>query len=434
MEISSEVAASATRECPECGGAVPVDERYAEWCAACDWNVDPGAPDPQPGRIAAARRRLAQQYGDELAAEMERAADGGAAPVRGTATVLACAVSLLVHGVTALLVLAGVLLIVLGWETGVQPVIGFLLLGIASVLRPRPMRLPKDAPVLYRADAPRLFELIDEVGASIGTTGVDAVVVEPNAGAAVTVYGLRQRRMLLLGLGLWEILPPQERVALLGHELGHFAHGDLRRSRLTHGALHSLSVWLHVLAPTPARRLQDRFVNAATFVPRWAAYGLLLLLDRLTLRASQRAEYLADASAVRAGSTAAAVGLLDRLLILRAMEAELRRESVAAQVRGGRAGREARDRAEQGLWERLARHAGAVPEREYERLRRVAARRGHHVDSTHPPTHLRRRVAAAGEPHPAQVVCEDSRTAAIAAELAPARTVLARRVIREMAG
>ncbi|MFG2874405.1 M48 family metallopeptidase [Streptomyces sp. NPDC048337] len=434
MEISSGVAAPETRKCPECGSAVPVDERYADWCSACDWNVDPGAADPEPGRIAAARRRLAQEYGDQLAAEMERAADGGGPPARDTATVLASGISLLVHGMTALLVVTGVLLVVLGWETGVQPVIGVLLLGTASVLRPRPVRLPKDAPVLYRADAPRLFELIDEVGAAIGTTGVDAVVVAPDANAAVTGYGLRGRRMLLLGLGLWEILPPQQRVALLGHELGHFAHGDIRRARLTHGALHSLSVWLHVLAPMPAVRLLDRFVNAATFVPRWAVYGLLLLLDRLTLRASQRAEYLADASAARAGSTEAAVGLMDRLLILGSVEAELRRESVAAQMLGGRGGREARDRAEEGLWERLALHAGAVPEHEYERLRRVAARRGHSVDSTHPPTHLRRRVAASGGSHPAQVVYEGPRAAAIAAELAPARTSLARRVIRDLAG
>jgi hypothetical protein len=34
--------------------------------------------------------------------------------------------------------------------------------------------------------------------------------------------------------------------------------------------------------------------------------------------------------------------------------------------------------------------APSIPAHEYERLRRVGARRGHSVDSTHPPTHLRR--------------------------------------------
>ncbi|GHE37029.1 peptidase, M48 family protein [Streptomyces vinaceus] len=433
MESRTVVGAGTVRSCPQCGTRISIEERYVQWCAACDWNVDPGAPEPVAGRIAAARRRLAQGYGEQLAAEMERDGVGDGPAGRDAATVAAFALSLLVHGVTVMLVVAGVLLIVLGWDTGVQPVVGALMLGLAVVLRPRPARLPKHAPVLYRADAPRLFELIDEVGAAVGTAGVHAVVVTPGANASVTTYGLRGRRVMELGLGLWEVLAPQERVALLGHELGHFAHGDTRRGLVTHGALRALDTWCYVLARTEPTGLMDRFVNAVTFLPRWAAYGLLVLLDHLTLRASQRAEYLADVSAARAGSTEGTVGLMDRLLIAPVIGSELRRVSVAAQMRGGQAGREAREAAEHGLWERLAAHVAAVPEHEYERLRRVAARRGHQVDSTHPPTHLRRRCAAAGAPCPAQVVWDGARAVAVAAELAPARAAAARRVIRDFA-
>ncbi|MER7468161.1 M48 family metallopeptidase [Streptomyces sp. NPDC097981] len=434
MEGRSTAEVTSVRECPECGAPVPVDERYVDWCAACDWNVDPGAPEPEPGRMPAARRRLAHAYGEQLAAEMEQGRSQSRPVGRDAATLVAFVLSLVVHGVTVVLAVTGILLVVSGWDTGVQPVLGALLLGLAALLRPRPVRLPKDARVLYRADAPRLFALIDEVGAAVGTPGVHAVVVDPKANASVTTYGLRARRMMVLGLGLWEILSPQERVALLGHELGHFAHGDTRRGIVTGGALHALATWYYVLAPTPPSGLLDRFVNAVTFLPRWAVYGLLVLLDHLTLRASQRAEYLADVSAARVGSTEAAVGLMDRLLVGPAVGPELRRESVAAQVQGGSAGREARERAEQGLWERLALRMGAVPEHEYERLRRVAARRGHSVDSTHPPTHLRRRCAAAGGPYPAQVTYDEGCAAAVAQELAPARAALAIRVIRDYAG
>ncbi|MER5779572.1 M48 family metallopeptidase [Streptomyces sp. NPDC002039] len=432
--ISGGTTAPAVRRCPECGAPVPVDEIYVEWCAACDWNVDPGAPDPEPGRVAAFRRRLAHTHGEQLAAELEQVADAGGPRGRSAWSVLAQGVSVLVHSLTALLVVGGVLLIVLGWETGVQPVVGAVSLGVAAVLRPRPGRLPKDGPVLYRADAPELFGLVDEVARALGTAGVHAVVVEPTPNAAVTTYGLRQRRVLYLGLGLWEILGPQERVALLGHELGHFANGDTRRSRLTAGALHSLSVWYYVLGPTPPAGLLDRFVNAFVFLPRCAVLGLLRLLDALTMRASQHAEYLADTSAARVGSSVAAVALMDRLLIAGSVDAALRRESVAAGMRGGRAGRQAREDAEQGLWERVAARFAAVPEREYERLRRVAARRGHSVDSTHPPTHLRRRLVAADGPHPALVSFTGRREAAVGAELAAARAVVARQVVRDFAG
>ncbi|GLV82229.1 hypothetical protein Slala03_19180 [Streptomyces lavendulae subsp. lavendulae] len=172
MEIGNEVAtAERTRPCPDCGSPLPLDERYVDWCAECEWNVDPGAPDPEPGRIAAARRRLAQRFGEQLAQEMERAAAESVRPGWDASTVLAFGLALLVHAVTLILLVSGVLLVVLGWETGVQPVVGALLLGLAAVLRPRTVRLPKDAPVLYRADAPRLFELIDEVGRWSGRPG-----------------------------------------------------------------------------------------------------------------------------------------------------------------------------------------------------------------------------------------------------------------------
>ncbi|MGW1773364.1 M48 family metallopeptidase [Streptomyces sp. NPDC002104] len=282
------------------------------------------------------------------------------------------------------------------------------------------------------------WQLIDEVGAAVGTTGVHAVVVDASFNAGVTTYGYRGRRMIVLGLGLWEILTPQERVALLGHELGHFANGDIRSSFLMHGALRSLVEWHLVLRPVNRGSIVDWFLNALTFLPRWTVHGLIHLLDGLTMRASQRAEYLADTGAARAGSSAAAITLLDRLLVGDGVEAHLRRESMAAAraSRGSTAGqvREEREAAERELWERLAARISVVPETEYERLRRVSTRRGHSVDDTHPPTHLRRRRLASAEPRPALVVCDTVRAQAVAAELAPARAVLARRVIRDHAG
>ncbi|MBW5481041.1 M48 family metallopeptidase [Streptomyces bambusae] len=433
MEQDLAVRAPGAQACPECGEALTAtDERFVVWCAACDWNVDPGAPDPEPGRLAAARRRLARRHGEQLAAAMTGGDPGR--PRRAAPALLALGLALIVHGVTLALVVAGLLLIVLGWETGIQPVEGLVLLVVAVGLRPRLGRLPQDGPVLYRADAPQLFELIDEVAAVTGTAGVHAVVVCGDVNAAVTAYGLRQRRVLILGLGLWEILGPRERVALLGHELGHFANGDTRHGLIISGALRSLALWVNTLAPSPAHTIWDSLFNVVAYLPRCAAYGLLVLLDQLTLRAAQRAEYQADMSAARAGSTEGATDLMDRLLVADSVQAQLRRESVAAQMTGGSAGRAAREAAEQGLWERIAAHAASVPGHEYERLLRVAARRGHSVDDTHPPTHLRRQCLALGEPRPAQVAYDEERAAAVAAELVPARAAVARQLIRDLAG
>lgn len=434
-ESVGEVDAARVRQCPECGTEVAVYARYVNWCPACDWNVDPGAPDPERGRLAQVRRRLAGRHGEQLAQEIGRGGStaGPAGPDRST--VLAFGLALLVHGVTAGLFLAAAVLIIGGWHTGIQPVLGVLLLVAVAVLLPRPGRLPKGPPVLYREGAPGLFGLIDEVGAAVGTTGVHAVVVDACANAGVHTYGYRGRRVMFLGLGLWEILTPQERVALLGHELGHFANGDVRSSFVTRGALRSLVEWHSVLRTVNHGSIVDWFLNALTFLPRWTVYGLIHVPDALTLRASQRAEYLADSGAARAGSSGAAVTLLDRLLVSEGVEAHLRRESmVAARAGGGSGGREVREAAERELWDRLAARIGSVPEIEYERLRRVSARRGHSVDDTHPPTHLRRHCLTSADPQPARVLCDDSRARAVAAELAPARAALARRVIRDYTG
>lgn len=430
--------AQGVRPCPECGAEMTAHAWYVTWCAACDWNVDPGSPDPERGRLAAVRRRLAARHGEQLAEEVVRGGSGAGRGGPDGSTVLAFGIALLVHGVTAGLLVAAAVLIIGGWHTGIQPVLGVLLLVAVAVLLPRPGRSPSGPAVLYRANAPRLFGLIDEVGAAVGTTGVHAVVVDASFNAGVRTYGYRGRRVMFLGLGLWEILTPQERVALLGHELGHFANGDVRSSFLMHGALRSLVEWHAVLRSGSHDSIVDWFLNALTFLPRWTLYGLIHLLDALTLRASQRAEYLADTGAARAGSSAAAVTLLDRLLVADGVEAHLRRESMAAARAGARPARrevhEVREAAERELWERLAARIGSVPESEYERMRRVSARRGHSVDDTHPPTHLRRRCLLSADPQPARVVCDGPRVQAVAAELAPARALLARRVIRDYAG
>ncbi|MYY09366.1 M48 family metalloprotease [Streptomyces sp. SID4919] len=434
MGTVDEVDAPQVRQCPGCGAAVAVNARFISWCAACDWNVDPGAPDPERGRLAVFRRRLAGRHGQQLAEEIERSGKepGRAGPDRST--VLAFGVSLLVHSVTGGLLLTAGLLIIGGWGIGFLPVLGVVLLVIVAALLPRPGRLPRHAPVLYRADAPQLFELIDEVAAVVGTTGVHAVVVDTAFNAGVSAYGVRNRRVMYLGAGLWEVLTPQERVALLGHELGHFANGDVRSSFVTHGALRTLAHWYSFLTPNPVEGFLDLCVNTLVFLPRQVVHGLFLLLDGLTMRASQRAEYLADAHAARAGSTAAAVTMLDRLLIGDAVEAHLRRTSTATRAGRGSHGQEAREAVERELWEGLAARIGSIPETEYERRRRVSARRGHSVDDTHPPTHLRRRCLAAAEPQPGQVVCDTSRAQSIATELAPARARLTHTLLRDNTG
>ncbi|MFF7931354.1 M48 family metalloprotease [Streptomyces sp. NPDC007940] len=415
--------------CPRCGVEIRSDRRFTTWCAACDWNVDPQGPGDRKRGLEGARRRIAQRYGgrlfDELSAESSTG-DGGRRTGRTVSGLLAYAMALAVHGLTLVLAAIGLLGVIRGWG-GLGMVFGLFLLALAWSLRPRLNRLSDDDRVLLRADAPELYALVDEVAAAMGTRGVDAVVVDVDANASVSHLGLR-KRLLTLGLPLWEVLSPQQRIALLGHELGHFTNGDTRHGMVVGTAFRSLNTWLYYVRPMPNPNVIQAITNLACVPLRLLITGVMALLDLLTARAAQRGEYLADTTAARAGSTEGAVGLMDRLMITDSIVTTLLRETNNRRLRGtGRGGQQNAD----GLWEALAAHLDSVPQSEFERLRRVGALRGHSVDATHPPTHLRRRLLLGRTPVPAAVTADAVRTERIAGELAHLRGTLAREVVRD---
>ncbi|WP_327718981.1 hypothetical protein OG381_28810 [Streptomyces sp. NBC_00490] len=119
---------------------------------------------------------------------------------------------------------------------------------------------------------------------------------------------------------------------------------------------------------------------------------------------------------------------MDRLHVTESVETTLYREANGRRMRGS--GRTTSADAE-GLWEALTRHMDSVPESEVERQRRAGARRGHSVDATHPPTHLRRRLLLAGPPLPASVKADAERARRIAAELSGPRAEVARELVRD---
>ncbi|MEU3981269.1 M48 family metallopeptidase [Streptomyces sp. NPDC026672] len=421
------VARETTRPCPECGTEIRGDSRFTVWCAACDWNVAPEEPQPDMGRLERAERALAQRHGEQLLAEILSGRE--TRPRRDASAMAATALALTVHGVTLAFAVGGVWCVVAAWG-GLGMVAGLVFLVLACVLAPRVRRLPDDRPVLFRADAPELFALVDEVARTVGTRSVHAIAVDGSINAGVMTYGVRGRRLLVLGLPLWEVLTPGERIALLGHELAHYANGDTRNGLVVGTAVRTLSLWHHTLQPLPHPSAIEMVVNASYVLPRLLVRGALALLVRLTSRAGIRAEYLADRLAARTASTQAAVGLMDRLLIAEALGVLLRTEANRAALGGWRASREAEARTDE-LWGLLTAYAASVPEHEYERRRRAGARRGHQVDTTHPPTHLRRACLLVGEPEAAAVVPETRRTELIATELATARTEVARRLLRD---
>ncbi|WP_203990662.1 M48 family metalloprotease [Sphaerisporangium rufum] len=425
--------------CPACAGPLTDDPRFVRWCPACDWNIDPAAAPPAPAgtgrRQRRAARRAAARRATDRAITQRVYADSRGRPGgrrgRDRAGIAVLAIATAVHLVTLALVAGSAWLALTGsWLTRSFGLIG---LAAAVLLRPRLGGPPVDEWALDRAEAPRLYALADRIAAELGVPPVDVIraVPEFNAGYARP----RGRRVLTIGLALWETLPPQERVALLAHELGHARNGDPRRGLWFRSARDALSHWHEFTRPGRIVVVEEiltmagvAMVTLLTYVPHKLVGMLLDLVHRLTLRSGQRAEYLADDLAARVASSAATRSMLEALalgdsaalLIQRRANLHHGTPSTRRAVPGGD---------DFGLWAELREYLASIPPHERLRRARLALLRMSSADDTHPPTHLRIRMIDSTAPRPAAVTLAGAAAEAIQAELGPIRARAARAVL-----
>ncbi|MEU8237770.1 M48 family metalloprotease [Actinoplanes missouriensis] len=394
--------------CPEC--ATPtISERSAEpWCPSCEWNLD--RFDPEHGRHlgwARVDRRLYRAAYWLTARQFAELAGGPAAGASKSAArlVTIAASALLLAGEVALVVL-GVWLLLKDFFSPVN-ILGVLVLAVAVVLRPRLGRLrdlTAEATEVDRGTAPALFGLIERVAAATGAPMPDVVLMGAEQNAYTVTVGLRRRRVLYLGAPLWAVLDPQERVALVGHELGHFVNGDVRRGLLTQSARSTLGQVAYLLTPDRGGDLVAQIVEFVGWVFSRLALGFQLLLLWTSLRDSQRAEYLADELAAKAGGSAATIRLLDSFLITDAVDTVVRREARAKQ------GAEA--------WRAAAGVARTRLEPQVAAMRQLSRRTDVSLFASHPPAGLRAALTATRPEQPAAVVLPETDSARIDEELA----------------
>jgi len=298
----------------------------------------------------------------------------------------------------------GVLLLVHG-PTAPLRVLGCVLLLGAYATSPRPAKLPRHSVSLSRETAPSLFALIDRVAAVCQTRPPTQVLVTRDFDAFATRVGWRRRPVLGLGAPLWVASPPQARVALLGHELGHFAHGDLADGWWVWAAESSLTHWLDICGG-PRRLLyaDNAFIVKYALLPfRAALLSYLWLIGTLNGPASQRREYLADVDAARAAGTPAAVRMLEVLLLEPTVSTAMTRAAVSPQ--------------RPDLWEVVRSDVGAVGEEDFRRRRLAPDAERNRIDASHPSTLLRLSLLETLPPTHALVVLDSGSRHAVDAEL-----------------
>ncbi|MER7131416.1 M48 family metallopeptidase [Streptosporangium saharense] len=412
--MTPQPAISVDDRCPSCSAPIPVDPRFVTWCPECDWNADPEAGPPVTPTSWRAKR-AARRWERHVAAERAAAERLYTEALRETNPYrrrdgfwpVAMAVAGMVHLITAAVAVgSGWLLVV-----GPLPVKAVGVAGLVAALfsLPRPYRVRPDEWSPSRTEAPHLYGLADRIAAELGVAPVGIIRFVPALNASFDRVGFRRRGVLNVSLPLWEVLAPQERVALFGHELGHAVRGDIRRSLWFVSAYEAVYRWYGFTDPS---------TRALLTVPHLLTKLLLLMLYRPVERVSQRAEYRADDLSVKVASSAAALSLMGISTLGADMAALLRRRTAGFDPEEGAA-----------LWRELRECVASVPESERLRRLRVSALRPPSEFSFYPPVHLRVRLAGERGVERGSVDFPEREVAAVEAELAAVRDRMAQAVL-----
>jgi Zn-dependent protease with chaperone function len=400
----------AVKRCPQCDNPITPDPRFVTWCDKCDWNLN-GGVEPKVGIATARRRQAAKAKGERLFAAIADSSvtRPGLSGARAASYVVAGAI----HLVTLSVFVIGVYVVVANFPDAFAFIAGIPLLLLGFVLRPRLGGVRPGTVILPADSAPALYGLCGRIATAVGARPVDLIAVDAQFNASFGQVGLRRRRVLSIGLALWNVMDDQQRIAILGHELAHQVNGDAAHGVVVGSALRSLNEWRMALG-SPRWHPQSgsifAFIEAlaqvaarqVTRLMRAAVSAVYRFERSLIFQSSQRAEYFADLLATRAGSSAAMIGALDALHLAAPGE-----QAVVFAAR----------RDEPDIWEAERTYFESLGPMEWERHRRLDARDGTAVDSTHPPTNLRIELLKRRAAQPAGVSLTGGEGAAIAAEM-----------------
>lgn len=243
-------------------------------------------------------------------------------PTAGSRTLVA--VSILLYAIIAVLLFGGAWLV-----SRLRPVeffAGLLMVGIGWSLRPRlgsRRQAMKVTWELSREKTPAVFALVDRVAAEIGGHTPHTVAFGVHWNMTIGRYGLRRREVLTIGLPLFVSAQPQERIALLAHELGHQVNRDARRGLLTQpaivvfGRLSQMTRWRMLSARMPGAYV---LVAMVARLMSWVFLAAHLGMNLLGSKESRRAEHYADQLSVRVAGTRAAQSAMDLIVLGAEME------------------------------------------------------------------------------------------------------------------
>jgi heat shock protein HtpX len=177
---------------------------------------------------------------------------------------------------------------------------------ILWALVPRIDKFEAPGPRLTPANAPHLFDIINDVAKATSQPRPEDVFLLGDVNAFVTSrggwMGFGSRRVMGVGLPLIKGLSPAELKSVIAHEFGHYVGGDV-----------ALGPWIYKTRATIGRTLHG-FRNNWLLHKIFDAYGRMFM--RMTTQISREQEFVADATAARVAGTAPAVSALRRVEVI----------------------------------------------------------------------------------------------------------------------
>lgn len=403
--------------CPGCNAEIPVHEGLRTWCDQCNWNVGGDAPPADEGFLARQYVRIGERHGKSVLEKLKTTPAQNLRPRwtirKGIAFVLAASVHLLSLALFA----SGLFVIAIGLpEIGPIP-LGAGLCTFAWLMRPKPGKVPSQD-IASRKDFPTLHALVNEVVYELGGRPINNIVVNEDFNAAYGVVGWRRVPVLWIGLPLWMALHPQERLALLGHEVAHGVNGDVIRGFLVGSALRALDEWIGFFRAPLQQAAPGGYLTWVLSIPFTALQSLLAQLLWLD---QQQAEYFADYLGSTIAGTDAVVTTLERMGSSEHLDDVLLRNAYSTAQSGATI---------LGLFrQRIA----ELPDREWQRLARSGQRERARIDASHPPTAYRIGFLGAHVVTKPRMIAAENVMRTIDVELGALQETLGRRLIARYA-
>ena len=161
-----------------------------------------------------------------------------------------------------------------------------------------------------------LISTVDQLARQAGI-GMPQVAVYPGAANAFATGAFRNKALVAVSVGLIQNMPRRELRAVIGHEIGHIANGDMITMTLLQGVLNAAVLLLaRVIGITVDRYLGNRRGLGFGYYLTYIAMQLLLgiLASIIVMAYSRRREFAADRAAAQlTGSTNDMIAALQRL-------------------------------------------------------------------------------------------------------------------------